>query len=141
METPKCKKCGQAMTLCMWDRPGGVPGNGWACLVCSGDEVVQPVLPMLLYPTNYAMCSDALEEAARKCWPKGEYDAQVIALARYHDYKRGWCLGAQGRSELEALGTPVPDFIEEWRRGFEDGNRAFNQAMAAQFRRIGGKRV
>lgn len=28
---PACEHCGKPMTLHMWDRPGGPPGNGWIC--------------------------------------------------------------------------------------------------------------
>lgn len=94
---------------------------------------------MIPYPSNYAECKDELSEAARESWPKGPRDTTVVRLGRYQDYKNGWVLGAQGKPELEALGTPCPNFIEEWRRGHEDGMRAFNAAMAAQFRGIGGK--
>jgi hypothetical protein len=31
---PACPSCGKAMVLHMWDRPGGAPGNGWACTNC-----------------------------------------------------------------------------------------------------------
>jgi len=30
-----CSKCGKRMTLVMWDRPGGAPGNGLRCLSCN----------------------------------------------------------------------------------------------------------
>ena len=32
---PMCEKCGQKMVLRFWDRPGGPPGNGFACPDCS----------------------------------------------------------------------------------------------------------
>ncbi|HTR76951.1 MAG TPA: hypothetical protein VMH39_02535 [Gemmatimonadaceae bacterium] len=35
--TPYCSACGKAMQFVTWDRPGGPPGNGWACPECSPD--------------------------------------------------------------------------------------------------------
>ena len=52
---------------------------------------------------------------------------------RYNDYKRGWVLGATGQPMAAAIGTPEPRFLEDYRRGFSDGNKAFKSAMEAAF--------
>jgi hypothetical protein len=55
---------------------------------------------------------------------------------QYLDYKEGWLLGASGRHQSAAIGTPAPKFPEDWERGFEDGSRQFREAMKAEYDRL-----
>lgn len=52
---------------------------------------------------------------------------------RYASYKRGWLDGTRGEGPLVALGTPVPPSEDDYKKGFEDGHTAFNEAMHKKF--------
>lgn len=49
--------------------------------------------------------------------------------SRYMCYRRGWVAGAQIANEL---GTPCPEFVDEYNQGWYDGKEAFNQAMKSK---------
>lgn len=57
---------------------------------------------------------------------------------RYDCFKRGWLLGASGRVEAAAIGTPEPLHVEDYQEGYRQGLEAFNNAMMAAFKRLGG---
>lgn len=38
MSDPRCSKHNEAMTLYIYDRPGGPPGNGWSCRTCTEER-------------------------------------------------------------------------------------------------------
>jgi hypothetical protein len=38
VEPPICQKHGTPMTLTFYERPGGPPGNGWSCRLCTAER-------------------------------------------------------------------------------------------------------
>ena len=59
---------------------------------------------------------------------------QGIAFERFHSYRCGWTDAASGKWQRDpkfASHATRPDIPEAYRKGFEDGERARNEAMRA----------
>jgi hypothetical protein len=53
---------------------------------------------------------------------------------RYADYQRGWKDGVLYPHPMQRLGAPEPRYRDEYDRGYEDGRRAFQEAMSTLFK-------
>lgn len=60
-----------------------------------------------------------------------------MSVDLYESFKRGYQLGAQGLPYLVAAGSPAPESIPDYRRGWEAGVAAFRLAMGSEARRLG----
>jgi hypothetical protein len=73
LNQPHCATCKTPMEFRMWDRPGGIPGNGWGCPKCN---------PM---PKTKGRCNFCREEGrTSKVYP-GPSSQTAVAWQPFYD--------------------------------------------------------